>query len=102
MGKLPARTYPPIYLDDWMKLFGKGPIDLAKPHTGVTASYISNLCAPGRRQNPSALVMLQISRVLGITVNDLYVKPPSAGIVEALAEYSPAAQEKLLSVKRRK
>jgi hypothetical protein len=101
MGKLPTRTYRPIYLEDWMKVLGRKPIDLAKPHTSVTASYISNLCGTAR-VNPSALVMLEISETLGITVNDLYKKPPTAGMVETFSSYSPAAQQALLGAQQRK
>ena len=101
MGKLPTRTYRPIYLAQWMEALGRRPIDLAKPHTSVTASYISNLCSPARI-NPSAIVMLEISEALGVTVNDLYQKPPSSGLMDALASYSPAARQALLEARRPK
>lgn len=102
MGKLPTRIYRTIYLAEWMDVLGVRPVDLEES-TSITASYISNLSDPGgRRQNPSAIVMLEISEALGITVNDLYTKPPTASIVETLATISPAARQALLNAKPRK
>jgi DNA-binding XRE family transcriptional regulator len=100
MGKLPKRTLRTIHLAEWMTALEWTPTTLAKD-VGVTSSYISNLCA-AKKQNPSSHVMYDISRVMGITVNDLYQLPPAPGVMAVLSAYSPAARQALLTAQPKK
>lgn len=93
MGKIPKRAYRVIYLGEWLKATGRDQKGAAEA-ANIDASYISNLIE-GRKDNPSAAVMLELSEYLGITVNDLYRKPPSSSAIEALADVSPKARDSL-------
>lgn len=94
MGKTPRRTYRPIYLQEWLEAVGAKPADVARA-AAVGESYISNIIA-GRKENPSAHVLLAISEHLGITVNDLYRRPPPESSLSHLTSLSPAALDALL------
>lgn len=93
MGKLPQRKYRDLHLGEWLKATGRDQKRCAEA-AGVDASYISSLI-DGRKRNPSAAVMLDISEYLGITVNDLYRKPPPLSAIESLAGLSPTARNTL-------
>ena len=88
MGKLPKRTYRPLYIGQWIIRLGRKPREVAAA-AGIDESYLSNLIS-GEKRNPSAAVLFDISDVLGITVNDLYRPPPPASAVERAGELSPA------------
>jgi transcriptional regulator with XRE-family HTH domain len=71
-----------LYLGEWLARLDRKPVDLARA-VGVTEPYISELIS-GRKDNPSPLLLLAISEWLGITVNDLYIAPPSASELAAV------------------
>lgn len=93
MGKLPKRHYRAFYLREWLDATGRDQIGAAAA-ADVDASYISNLIR-GRKPNPSAHVMLLISEYLGVTVNDLYRKPPPQAALDAISGLSPKARDSL-------
>lgn len=100
MGKLPTRTYRKLYLQEWLEVTGHEQGGAAAS-AGVDASYISNLVA-GRKPNPSAHVLLAISEYLGVTVNDLYRRPPPESSLTALSELSPGARSILIDRTKRR
>lgn len=95
MAKAADRVYRPIFIDEWLEITGHSRADAADA-ADVDVSYIANIQGK-RRQNPSAYVLLAISELMGVTVNDLFRKPPPESALQMLAGFSPSAQEKLLS-----
>ena len=98
MGKVPRRVLRPIFLDEWLTRTGRDRAGAAKA-ADVDISYINNMIG-GRKMNPSAHVMLGISDYLGITVNDLYHKPPPDSHISSLGELSPGARDALLNARK--
>lgn len=98
MGKLPARQYKPLFLAEWIARLGHEQSVVVK-QTGVSQGYISNLSG-GRRANPSAHILREISEYLGISMNDLYLSPPPESDVAAMGRYSPAAREVLMQARK--
>jgi transcriptional regulator with XRE-family HTH domain len=95
MGKLPARKYRPLYIGEWLAATGHGVAETAKS-VGVDPSYISNMIS-NRRRNPAAHVLLAISEYLGVTVNDLYRRPPTREVLHSLGGLSPTALQSLFA-----
>ena len=96
MARKPKSLQPPprtIYLGEWLTRLGISVNDAAKAG-GVGQSYISNMIA-GRKDRPETSIMLGISELLGITVNDLYKRPPPQSTVDGLGELSPSARAAL-------
>jgi transcriptional regulator with XRE-family HTH domain len=91
---------PNIYLGDWLELLGIGPSEAARI-AGCSQSYISNI-SRGVKPNINVLFLLRISEAIGITVNDLYQRPPSHAQLEQVASYSTTARATLLNLRRRK
>lgn len=100
MAKRNPQEIREIFLGDWLKRAGIGPTEAAKI-AGCTQSYISNISS-GARPNVNTLYLLPISEALGITVNDLFRKPPSEAQLAPMKALSPEAQEALLRPKRQK
>jgi hypothetical protein len=99
MGKKAKPQNFELHLGPWLKLFEVSETEAAKAG-GCGQSYISNLIA-GRKENPSALILLRISEYLGITVNDLYRMPPNRADVEPVINLSQRARETILARHRR-
>lgn len=89
-----------IFLTDWLEYFTVSQTRAAEI-AGCTQSYISNI-GRGARSNVNALFLLALSEELGITVNDMFRRPPSKAQVAQLQEYSPQAQTAILSRKRQR
>ncbi len=89
-----------LHLGAWLALFGVSETK-AGEIAGVNQSYIANLIG-GRKKNPSALILLDISDHLGITVNDLYQRPPSRSEMMPAANLSPRAREAIITLHRQK
>lgn len=100
MGKKPKLEPRPIYLGAWLDLFDVDVTKAAKA-AGVTQGYVSNIIA-NRKPNVNVLILLSISEMLGITVNDMYQRPPTAEQTAAMAGLSPQARESLIALKKRK
>jgi transcriptional regulator with XRE-family HTH domain len=66
---------------------GKKPVDLAR-NVHIGESYVSSLVSGKKKGTPTLL--LEISEWLGITVNDLYRRPPSRDAVASVEEMTPA------------
>ncbi|MES5483625.1 helix-turn-helix transcriptional regulator [Bradyrhizobium sp. INPA03-11B] len=99
MGKRNHVEPQEIFLGAWLKLKGIGATEAARI-AGCTQSYISNISG-GVKNNVNALYLLKLSDHMGITVNDLFRKPPSEAQIAALSEFSPQARESLLKSKRK-
>lgn len=98
MAKAADRAYRPIFIDEWLEITGHSRAEAAEA-ADVDVSYIANMQGK-RRQNPSAYVMLAISELLGVTVNDLFRRPPSDAALNILTGFSPGAQQILLARRR--
>jgi transcriptional regulator with XRE-family HTH domain len=77
-----------FHLGEWLARLGRKPVELAKA-VGVGESYISLLIS-GQKDNPSIRLLLDISEFLGLTINDLYRRPPPREASNALGHLSPA------------
>jgi transcriptional regulator with XRE-family HTH domain len=98
MGKIPKRQHRQLFLAEWIEATGHQTGAVASA-AGVDQSYISNIIA-GRKGNPSAHVLLAVSEHLGVTVNDLYRRPPPTSVLEHLSSLSPAARTTLSGRRR--
>ena len=70
-----------------MSALGRRPVDVAKA-VEIGEPYLSQLIS-GEKRNPSAVLLFEISEVLGLSVNDLYRPPPAPGTTRALEGLSP-------------
>jgi transcriptional regulator with XRE-family HTH domain len=77
-----------LYIGEWLARLGRKPVDLAK-HVDVTETYVSELIS-GKKNNPSHVLLLDISEWFGLTVNDLYMRPPDRVALEAVERLNPA------------
>lgn len=100
MGKKPKPAPREIFLGDWIDFFDLKVIDVAK-RAGCTQGYVSNI-ARGAKDNINVLYLLAISDMMGITVNDLFQRPPSKTMIAQLESYSPRARETILARRQRK
>lgn len=87
MAKRPVRKVKTLYLGPWLARLGRKPSEIAKA-VGIGESYLSLLIS-GDKKNPSSALVLAISEELGITVNDLYRRPPDVDVTEAVTQLRP-------------
>jgi len=76
-----------FYLSEWMDRLRVKPVDLARG-IKVTETYVSEMRSR-RKGQPSPDVLLDISEFLGLSVNDLFTKPPDRGTIEAAQALNP-------------
>lgn len=100
MAKKPTLPQRPIFLGLWLNLFEIDVTEAAKAG-GVTQGYVSNIIA-NRKPNVNVMILLPISEMMGITINDLYHRPPTNEQTAAMAALSPQARESLVQLKRRR
>lgn len=89
-----------IFLGEWLEFFDIGASEAATI-ARCTQGYISNI-SRGARDNINTLYLLALSEEMGITVNDLFRRPPSKNQRAQLQGYSPEAQTSILGRKQRK
>lgn len=77
-----------LFVGEWLARLGRKPTELAKA-VGVTESYVSELISH-KKDNPSPVLLLEVSEWLGLTVNDLYRSPPPAAAVSAIERMDPS------------
>jgi len=95
---MPAKSrvmFRKFYLGEWIARLQRSQVDVAEA-VGIGKPYLSQLIS-GEKKNPSAALVLQLSEVLGVTVNDLYKPPPTAASVESLRAYSPGVLQQLIN-----
>lgn len=92
---------PALYVGDWIDALGFER-RVAAEFAGTTQSYISNMS--GGRQNrrqtgrsPSTRILLALSRLLQISMNDFFVPPPAKLTQAAMADLSPQAVAALMA-----
>ena len=76
-----------LHLGPWLARLGRKPSEIAKA-VGVGESYLSLLIS-GDKKNPSGALLLAISEELGISVNDLYRRPPEHDVTDAITQLRP-------------
>lgn len=104
MEKVPPPTELKLYLKEWMALKRIRNRDLynaVKETADIDESYVVNLKA-GRKDGVSAQVLFYISEAMGLTVNDLYRRPPAQAQIESLTRFSDRALNGLLNPKNRR
>lgn len=87
MAKPHVKRLRTLYLGPWLARLGRRPSEVAKA-VGVGESYLSLLIS-GDKRNPSGALLLAISEELGISVNDLYRRPPDHEVTEAVTQLRP-------------
>lgn len=100
MGKKSKPKLFQIYLGEWLEFLDLDVGEAAKI-AGCDQSYISNI-KRGTKSHVNVLYLLALTEDQGITVNDLYRKPPTKLQQAHLQEYSPQAQALILGRVRRK
>lgn len=100
MGNNPKPEPREIFLGAWLELFEIGSTDAAAI-AKCSQSYISNI-SRGRKGNINALYLMALSEEMGITVNDLFRRPPPRTQIAQLREYSPQARAALITLKRKR
>ena len=88
MARSLPKLFKPLFVGEWIAQSGRRPTEIAAA-VDITDAYLSELIS-GKKKNPAAHVLRAISEVLGITVNDLYRKPPTQGQIDRLKSLSPA------------
>lgn len=86
MARKPARLRP-LHIGLWISRLGRKPSEIAKA-VGIGESYMSLLIS-GEKNNPSAALLLSISEELGITINDLYRRPPEREVTDQISQLRP-------------
>lgn len=95
-----ARRRPPqsdnetLYLGQWLAQLGREQQEVAQ-QAKVGKSYVSHLVS-GKKTNPATKMMLRISGVLGVTINDLYKPPPARAQMDQLKQYEPSTIRTLI------
>ena len=89
---MPGKAKPlfrALYVGEWITLMKKTREEICEG-ASIEKAYLAQLIS-GEKKNPSAKVVLGISEVLGVTVNDLYKKPPNTFVtIDArFAGFSP-------------
>ena len=91
MSRSIQKLFKPLYVGEWVSRHlassGKQQKDFAEA-VGIEDGYLSELMS-GKKKNPSAHVLRAISEEIGITVNDLYRKPPNQAQLDRLKNLSP-------------
>lgn len=91
MSRSIQKLFKPLYVGEWVSRHlvttGNQQKDFAAK-VGIEDAYLSQLMS-GKKKNPSAHVLRAISEEVGITVNDLYRKPPTAAQLDRLKNLSP-------------
>jgi len=82
------RQFRELHIGEWIVRLGREQREIARA-AGITEAYLSNLIA-ARKKNPGADILLRLSEAMGLTVNDLYRRPPSEGAFEAISGLEPA------------
>ena len=94
---MPGKAKPmfrPLYVGEWITLMKKTREEICES-ADIEKAYLAQLIS-GEKKNPSAKVVLGISEALGVTVNDLYKKPPNTRTIDSLRGFSPGAIHFLL------
>lgn len=76
-----------LHLGPWLRRKGLKQIEVANK-AGIGKSYMSQLVS-GKKDEPSALLMLYISEAMGVTVNALYRPPPTQQQVDRAKGLTP-------------
>ena len=97
MAKPRPRPQRGLRLGEWLDAMGFT-VGQAAAAANVDQSYISNMIA-GRKGNPGALILLPISEMMGITINDLYTVPPPKAVLDAMHRLSPKARQRIIDGK---
>ena len=103
-GRLPRRQPGPtekLHIGSWLAALELKQIDVAQ-RAKIGRAYLNNLInpkTPDKPPNPSALVMLRLSRVMGVSVNELYEEPPTRAELARLRRYQPATLGSLLETR---
>jgi len=82
------------YLGQWIYACGKKPAEVCR-ETGINPGYMSELIK-GTKKNPSTSKLWAIADFLGISADNFAKPPPSATVLEQIAQYDPKVVEKLL------
>lgn len=95
MGRRSSLPPRPIFLREWIDALPEKTRKGAAAAGGVGISYVNNICK-GKRTNVSNIVMAGFANYLGITIDDLYRRPPSVAALSELSTVSPAARQALI------
>jgi transcriptional regulator with XRE-family HTH domain len=98
MPSKPPGQYRKLYLGEWLARLNMKAEHVAK-EVDIQPSYLSMLIS-GEKKNPSARLLLAISEVMRVSVNDLYRPPPPAAQLESLKDLSPQLLNRLLEGQR--
>lgn len=88
MPRSSTRHFRPLYIGEWALQDRRQQEEIAEA-TDITDAYLSELMS-GRKKNPSVHILRALSRVLGITIDDFYTRPPTSAQMDRLKNLSPA------------
>jgi transcriptional regulator with XRE-family HTH domain len=78
---------PRLYVGEWIRASDTTPAEVSR-EAPINEGYLSGIIS-GNKKNPSGSKLALIARVLGITVPALYSPPPSAKLLDQVADYDP-------------
>ncbi len=88
---------PELFLGEWLDRLGLQQKEVAQA-AGITPAYLNNLVNPAKlkqRKNPRIAVMLRISAAIGVSINDLYKRPPTRAEADRLRQFQPSTIDAL-------
>lgn len=94
-----AGPHEQLQLGQWLAALDLQQIDVAKD-AKIGRAYMNNLINPKNPEKPpkpSALVMLRVSRAMGVSVNDLYAPPPTKAEIARLRSYQSTTLGSLMA-----
>lgn len=88
-----------LHIGQWLSALDLQQIDVARD-AKIGRAYLNNLINPknpDKPPKPSALVMLRVSRAMGVSVNDLYAPPPTKAEIARLRSYQSTTLGSLMA-----
>lgn len=85
--RVPSKAPRALYIGQWIRATGSTPAEVAR-ETKINEGYISQLIS-GQKKNPSGDKLFAIAECLKIPLGNLYKLPPSASILDQVADLDP-------------
>ena len=83
----PPIDSPRLYVGEWIRASETTPAEVSR-EAPINEGYLSGIIS-GNKKNPSGAKLALIARFLGIAVPALYSAPPSAKLLDQVADYDP-------------
>jgi transcriptional regulator with XRE-family HTH domain len=96
--KRKPKVLPPLYIGQWIRALGYTPAEVARG-VPINEGYLSQLIAGKVKKNPSAAMLVGISRFLNVPLDYLYQPPPDREFIQQAATLDPLVLSRLRSIR---